>query len=884
MINAGSIIASLDLDTGQFSTKLAAAQTSADGFAGKLKGYGGASQELGKGLTLGLTVPIVGIGVAATKTAIDYEAGMSRVKAISGATTDELAKLSEQALILGADTAFSASEASGGMESLASAGFSVNEIMLAMPGLLDLAAVSGGDVGLAADVAASALNGFGLEAGEAGHVADVLARAAADTNAEVADMGEAMKYIAPVAAAMGLSMEEVAAAVGILSDAGIKGGQAGTTLRGALTRLVKPSKDASEMINYLGMSFFDMEGNMLPLEGIIKEVKDGTEGLTQEAKNQALAMIFGQEALSGILTLVEAGPEKLNELTTSFENSDGAAKAMAETILDNGKGSVDEMMGALETAAIKIGTIVIPMVTSLSEKVGELADWFSNLDEGTQETIVKMAGLAAAIGPVLLVGGKAATGLGSIIGLFTKFAGGATAATTATTALGTAGGAGALGGLGTGLGASVIAMAPWIVGIGAVAAATALTVNYLKEDTIPAFELFDETISQSTQEALGKFMELEKGATASLQTLGLSGAIVTEEMKTSITTNTNEMADQVILKLEEQKTEGLKHLEEYFATSTDLSDKEMQEAIRIATEKYDGEILKATEGKARIEEILTVAKDNNKAIIEQERTEIEAILEELKGNSINLMTESQEEQEKILENLKNNADRITAEQMTAVIKNSLEQKEKTIIQAEEQYQGVLKSAELLKQDGTAESIKLADNMIAEAERQRKDTATKAEEMHTQVLAELKEQGGDLINQIDTDNGKIKTKWDELSDWFMRNPIIREIVTQEKKIATAERNDRLNPIGRNAQGTDNWRGGLSWVGEQGPEIVELPRGSKVYNNNESMDIVNQNSRVETQEITINTPVYLDGKQVTKITSRVQLQNNRGKARALGVITK
>ncbi len=184
---------------------------------------GGIMTSAGKTMTKAVTLPILGITTAAVKVGGDFEEQMSRVKAISGATGDSFEELRDQAIDLGAKTAFSAKESADGMENLASAGFDAQEIMSAMPGLLDLAAVSGGDVALASENAATALRGFGLEADQAGHVADVFARAAADTNAEVADMGEAMKYIAPVAKAMGLSIEETAAAVGIMSDAGVKG-------------------------------------------------------------------------------------------------------------------------------------------------------------------------------------------------------------------------------------------------------------------------------------------------------------------------------------------------------------------------------------------------------------------------------------------------------------------------------------------------------------------------------------------------------------------------------------------------------------------------------------------------------------------------------------
>lgn len=370
-----------------FDTKL-----NTSGFTKGLSGLGGLAKKamvgVGKAI-IGVTAGIAAFGVSAVKTGMEFEAQMSRVQAISGATGDELKSLNDLAIQLGADTAFSAKEAAEGMENLASAGFKTNEIMDAMPGLLDLAAVSGGDIAMASENAASALRAFGLDAGDAGHVADVFARAAADTNAETLDMGYAMKYVAPVAKAMGQSIEETAAAIGIMSDAGIKGSQAGTTLRGAFSRLVKPTDRMLDVMDDLGLSFFDAQGNMKPLNGIIAELQSGTKGLTQEQKNQALVTLFGQNSLSGMLALVDAGPEKLNELTNSLINSDGAAKEMAETMQNNLASKLEQLGGSFDTLKIKIFQAVDSplngIVGKITEYVNAMGDAFTGIDEKTQQ-------------------------------------------------------------------------------------------------------------------------------------------------------------------------------------------------------------------------------------------------------------------------------------------------------------------------------------------------------------------------------------------------------------------------------------------------------------------------------------------------------------------
>ena len=383
---------------------------------------GKVATKAGTALTVGLTTPLVALGTAGVKTANEFEAQMSRVKAISGATSDEFKKLTDMAVDLGASTSFSASEVASGMENLASAGFTVTEIVNSMSGMLDLAASSGANLATASEITASAIRGFGLEASKAEHVADVFAEASARTNAQVEDMGFAMKYIAPVAHAMGISLEETAAAIGIMSDAGIKGEQAGTTLRGALTRLTKPTDKMIDVMNSLGISFYDNEGKMKSLTEIIAMLQNSISGLSDEEQQYALTTLFGTESLSGMLALIDGGASKLSNLTKSFENCDGSAKKMADTMLDNTNGAIEEMQGAVETAFIKIQQVLSPSIKSIANSITELLNKFSNLDKGTQETILTIAGIVVAAGPVLGIVGNISKGISGIIGIIPNLA------------------------------------------------------------------------------------------------------------------------------------------------------------------------------------------------------------------------------------------------------------------------------------------------------------------------------------------------------------------------------------------------------------------------------------------------------------------------------
>lgn len=392
-------------------------KTSMQEVGNSIQKTGDSVQGVGDKLTTHITAPLALIGGVAAKVGMDFDSQMSRVKAISGATGEEFTKLHDQALQLGKDTAFSAKQAAEGMENLASAGFNTNEIMTAMPGLLNLAASSGESLASSSDIAASTLRGFGLEADKTNHVADVLAKNAGATNAAVNDTGEAMKYIAPVAHSMGLSLEEVTASIGEMANAGIKGSQAGTTLRSALTKLASPSKEASGVMQSIGFNAFDSQGKLKSLSGIIDGLSKSLKGKTDQQKQDAIATIFGQEAMSGMLTLIDGGSSALDALTESYKNCDGSAKEMAKTMQDNAKSAIEQMTGSLETAGIKLEEAVAPSITNIANQVQDMANKFADLPQETQQSIIDFALLAASIGPVTKVVGTLTSGIGSLVTL-----------------------------------------------------------------------------------------------------------------------------------------------------------------------------------------------------------------------------------------------------------------------------------------------------------------------------------------------------------------------------------------------------------------------------------------------------------------------------------
>lgn len=428
-------------------------------FGNKLTALGAGAVNLGSTLTGAVTTPLVGIGVAAMTTFGNFEQQMNRVKAISGATGGQFDQLKQRAVELGASSVFSASEVAQAMENMASAGMNVNDIYSASAGVMDLAAVSGRDMGLAAEAVASAMNQFGIAGENATHVADVYAKAAADTNAETVDMAEAMKYAGPVMSSLNSSFEETAAAIGIMSNAGIKGSQAGTTLRTAMQRLAAPTDVASKLMQSLGISAYNSEGQMKPISELLPHLQERLSGLSEEQRNNALNTLFGKESLSGMLALLDSAGPEFDGVVSGLQNSNGAAKEMADTMNSGLTGSIENLKGKLETAAITVSERFAPYIEQLADKVGELTEWFTNLSEEQQDQIIKWGLVAAAAGPALVVFGKIAgalgttfkalgtvsSGIGKLVGkvapLITNFAGMETAAVGATGAASNFGGA-----------------------------------------------------------------------------------------------------------------------------------------------------------------------------------------------------------------------------------------------------------------------------------------------------------------------------------------------------------------------------------------------------------------------------------------------------------
>lgn len=387
----------------------------------KWKTAGANIESVGKKL-LPITGVVTAAGTAAVTTAASFESSMSKVSAVSGATGSELDALGKKARSLAADSKFSASEAAEGLNYMAMAGWKTEDMLAGLEGVMNLAEASGESLATTSDIVTDALTAFGLKASDSGHFADVLAAASSNANTNVSMMGETFKYAAPVAGALGFSVEDTAEAIGLMANAGIKGSQAGTSLRTIMTNLSGDVKICGANIGEVTIATTNVDGSMRDLSDILADCRVAFAGLSESEKAAAAESLVGKNAMSGFLALMNAGEDDINKLSGAIDNCDGSAKKMADTMNDNLEGQMMKLKSALQELAISFGELLLPAVTSIVKALQGVVGFLNGLPEPIKKVIVVIALVAAALGPVLIVIGKVVSAIGTIMTMAPKIA------------------------------------------------------------------------------------------------------------------------------------------------------------------------------------------------------------------------------------------------------------------------------------------------------------------------------------------------------------------------------------------------------------------------------------------------------------------------------
>ncbi|MGQ8920963.1 phage tail tape measure protein [Bacillus halotolerans] len=397
-----------------------------------LSDFGSRMTNMGTTVAAGFGVVSAGVIGGLTgmvKSSADFDTAMRKAGAIAGASESQFNDMKDAALELGATTSKSASEVAGAMTELAAKGMDANQVIEAMPGIIKAAEASGEDLALTSDTVTSALNAFQMEAGDASKVADILTVTANKSAAGMNDMSYALKYAAGPAHQLGISLEELSAAAGIMVDAGADGSQAGTTLRASLLRLVDPPKAAATMLERLGVTTTDSKGKFKSLQEIVGDLKKSMEGMAKAEKGAALARIFGTESVSGMMAVIAAGPDKLGKFTKELENSGGAAEKAGKKMKQGIGGALENLSGAFETMFIKIGDELAPFIQSVADKITDLINWFNEMSAGAKRFVAVslavvggLAGIIALTGAAVAIIGSLISTTGTIVTAFTALA------------------------------------------------------------------------------------------------------------------------------------------------------------------------------------------------------------------------------------------------------------------------------------------------------------------------------------------------------------------------------------------------------------------------------------------------------------------------------
>ena len=459
----------------------------------------GAGQKL-----LPVTAAVAGLGTAAVKTTADFDTSMSQVQATMGITKDAMSELNGESVNtvealrdlakqMGSETAFSASECADAMNYLALAGYDTQEIYDTLPTVLNLAAAGGIDLASASDMVTDAMSALGMETSEADTMVDQMSKTASTTNTSVAQLGEAILTIGATAKTVKGGTAELNTALGILANNGIKGAEGGTHLRNVILALQSPTDKAAACMESLGVEVYDSEGNMRSLNDILGDLNTSMDGMTSAEKQNIISSIFNKTDLAAVNSLLSNTGDSWDSLQQSITESGGAAQQMADTQLDNLSGQITILKSALEGLAISFGEILMPKIRAAAKKIQEFVDKLNGMNDEQKETVLKIAAVVAAIGPMLILFGKVTSTVGTAMKGFSGLTKGI-----AKLGVKIAGSSGSITGLGSALGAVAGPVLAVVVVIGTLAAAFATlwkTNDEFRENIIGTWNQIKETVS-----------------------------------------------------------------------------------------------------------------------------------------------------------------------------------------------------------------------------------------------------------------------------------------------------------------------------------------------------------------------------------------------------
>ncbi|MEB9339868.1 phage tail tape measure protein, partial [Bacillus cereus] len=797
-------------------------------FGNRMESLGNHLQNAGMqiGMVFGGMTYAIGQGLkSAVEESMNFEQQMANIKAVSGATGQEMSKLSELAVKYGEDTKYSSVEAGKGIEELIKAGVSLTDIINGgLEGALNLAAAGELELGEAAEIASTALNAFKKDGLSVTDAANLLAGAANASATDVHELKYGLSASAAVAAGAGMTFKDTATALAVFAQNGLKGSDAGTSLKTMLMRLNPSTKEAYNKMADLGLitynaqagfdflvkngvtpasrsvgdievalekyvmqtegvtkwndkcdttfrelatssaflssKFYDQQGKIQSLEHISGILKESMKDLTDQQRSMALETLFGSDAVRGATILFNEGSQGVNKMYT--EMSKVTALETANTKMNTLKGRIEQLSGAFDTMKKTIGDALAPVVSAFVAGLQKLVDGFNSLPGPVQKAIAITGGIVLAITAIV-------TAIGVFLGVVGMIVSGIGALSLALAPIGGIAGAaaGAVGFLGSAIGlllGPVGLVAAALIGTGVVAYKA---YQEATEDSIASVDRFatntEGKVSSSTKKVLGEYFKLSDGIRQKLTEMRLNHEVITEEQSQKLIGQYAKLGNTIIEKTNTRQQKEVEGLKKFFADSYVLTAEEENKRMEQMNQHYEQEKLKTQEKENKIKEIIQTAANEKRDFTTSERISLQALQDEMDRTAIQHMSKNQMEQKVIYENIRVQASEITARQAAEVVENSAKARDKVIEDAKKTRDDKIAYAIRLRDESGTLNKEEADAAIAEANRQYNSTVSTARDKHKEIVSEAKSQAGEHANQVDWETGQIKSKYQVMKD-------------------------------------------------------------------------------------------------------------------------
>lgn len=865
----------------------------------QVAGAGKSLTNVGSILTENVSKPLAKVAVSAVKTATDFDQQMSRVKAVTGTTGKDFDLLRNQAVKMGSSTSKTATESAEALEYMGLAGWSLTDMQKGLEPMLRASEAGMMDLGLTSDLVTDSMSALGIGTKDMTRYLDIGAKAQNTSNQSMQQFLEAMVTAGGSFKMFNTPLEEAGALLGILANRGYKGSEAGNAMISIMANLTTGTGKAGDAMRSLGIEVYDKTGKFRGMTTILKELNGKFDGMTEAQKNTYIQMIGGKTRTKELNALLNGTNEELDDLTGKLYNSDGALSDMARTMQDNFAGEITKLKSTLEGIAISIGDRLMPYIRKLTSLLQGLANWFNGLDGRIKDVIIVLGLLAIAIPPIIMAVGM----------LMTAFGGVATGVGAVVPAIGAFAGALSL---------------PAILTAGAVIAGIGVACYGIAQGMKPAIEqveVLGEGVSKTTKTALKGVLELNEKASNTLTEYQIKQTEITKQTGNNLRSIYDQYTNEIVNKIKNKNQQILSDETKLFKDSEILTAQEEAKILEKTTQYNNNKILKVQENNRKIKEIITQAEKEKRELTQQEYKKIESIQKSSLDTTVKQLTDNEVEQKVIFERIKNNADIMTTEEAVKVIKNSVKQREKVIKEADNMYYKKIATITRLRDEAGVLSQEEANKLMKEAKKERDGTVKQAEKRHSEIVDEAEQQMGDHVKVVDTETGKILSKWEVFGNNVASKgksamdkligaitPAVKSITTMmsnalgdvlsiNNSVSSAKKqSDRLQKIKSNNESFAAYATGIKnsphdhWaiVGEQGPELQYIPKGSSIYTATETKRLLNQsrpNNNYSNSSANINKSVNLygdvviDAKSVKDFNDVVEVLNNVKRYKAM-----